>query len=210
METERLIIDPLKEADKEDYFTNISHDKRVLETFICKYAESLADFDFTPYLSAKNLFAIRLKETGKLIGIILYFDETEDSCEIGYGIGSGYWNRGYAGEAVKVFFSRVVKQILHRATHKFRRLFVKVRKARHDVLPFFFNNLLRANVLIHDSLLILKAERADAKLSRASRCDFFYHRCLGRRFQTGVQNDTIKCGEPPDPFRCIILRFDTV
>ena len=103
METERLIIDPLKEADKEDYFTNISHDKRVLETFICKYAESLADFDFTPYLSAKNLFAIRLKETGKLIGIILYFDETEDSCEIGYGIGSGYWNRGYAGEAVKRF-----------------------------------------------------------------------------------------------------------
>ena len=54
METERLIIDPLKEADKEDYFTNISHDKRVLETFICKYAESLADFDFTPYLSANR------------------------------------------------------------------------------------------------------------------------------------------------------------
>lgn len=103
METERLIIDALKETDKEDYFINISHDKRVLETFICKYAETLDDFDFSAYLSVKNLFAVRLKETGRLIGIILYFDETEDSCEIGYGIGSGYWNRGYATETVKRF-----------------------------------------------------------------------------------------------------------
>ncbi|MBQ7670153.1 MAG: GNAT family N-acetyltransferase [Clostridia bacterium] len=103
METERLMIDPLREGDKEDYFLNISHDKRVLETFICKYAESLEDFDFSSYLAVKNMFAIRLKETGRLIGIILYFDETEDSCEIGYGIGSGYWGRGYATEAVRRF-----------------------------------------------------------------------------------------------------------
>lgn len=31
LETERLIIDAVKEADKEDYFVNISHDKKVLE-----------------------------------------------------------------------------------------------------------------------------------------------------------------------------------
>ena len=30
METERLIIDSVRETDKEDYFINISHDKRVL------------------------------------------------------------------------------------------------------------------------------------------------------------------------------------
>ena len=40
METERLIIDPIRAADKEDYFINISHDKRVLETFICRYADT--------------------------------------------------------------------------------------------------------------------------------------------------------------------------
>ena len=103
METDRLIIDPVREADREDYFHNISHDRKVLETFICRYAEKLEEFDFSAYPGSEDLFAIRLKETGRLIGIILYFNEEGGSCEIGYGIGSGYWGRGYATEAVKRF-----------------------------------------------------------------------------------------------------------
>ena len=103
METERLIIDEIRETDKEDYFNNISHDRKVLETFVCRYVETLEEFDFSSYLNNKDIYAIRLKETGKLIGIILYFDAKEDSCEIGYGIGVKYWNRGYVSEAVKCF-----------------------------------------------------------------------------------------------------------
>ena len=103
MKTERLIIDQIKETDKEDYFINISHDKKVLETFICRYADSLEEFDFSSYPGRQDLFAIRLKETGRLIGIILYFDKKMDSCEIGYGIGSGFWDQGYTTEAVRRF-----------------------------------------------------------------------------------------------------------
>ena len=103
METERLIIDPIREPDKLDYYHNISHDRKVLETFICKYAETPDELDISPYTVNEKMFAIRLKETGRLIGIILYFDDTEDGCEIGYGIGSEYWNRGYTTEAVKRF-----------------------------------------------------------------------------------------------------------
>jgi len=61
MKTERLIIDQIKETDKEDYFINISHDKKVLETFICRYADSLEEFDFSSYPGRQDLFAIRLK-----------------------------------------------------------------------------------------------------------------------------------------------------
>ena len=104
METERLIIDKVRETDREDYFNNISHDKKVLETFICTYAESLEDFDFSRYPGRDDLYAIRLKETGKLIGIILYFDgEDGQTCEIGYGIGSPYWGHGYVTEAARRF-----------------------------------------------------------------------------------------------------------
>lgn len=110
METDRLIIDTVKETDKEDYFTNISHDKKVLETFICRYAETLEDFDFSDYSGREDLFAIRLKENGRLIGILSLFDEKDGSREIGYGIGSAYWGRGYATEAVKRFIDYLFEE----------------------------------------------------------------------------------------------------
>ena len=103
LESERLIIDSLRETDKEAYFQNISHDRKVLETFICRYTDLLEEFDFSGYLTNSSLFAIRLKETEQLIGILVLCDETEVSCEIGYGIGSPYWNQGYATEAVRRF-----------------------------------------------------------------------------------------------------------
>ena len=77
----------------------------MLETFVCRYAESLEDFDFSSYLKNETLFAIRLKETERLVGNILYFDAADGSCEIGYGLGSGFWGRGFATEAVGAFLS---------------------------------------------------------------------------------------------------------
>lgn len=105
METERLIIDSLKIQDKKDYFDNISHDKKVLETFICTYCDDIKDFDFSNYLNRNDLFAIRLKNSSKLIGVISVFNNNDKTVEIGYGIGSEYWNKGYATEAVKAFIN---------------------------------------------------------------------------------------------------------
>ena len=110
METERLILDSIRESDKEDYFINISHDKKVLDTFICRYADSLEEFDFSSYPGRQDLFAIRLKETGRLIGIVNFFDEKDGVCEIGYGIGSGYWGHGYGTEAVRRFLAYLFRE----------------------------------------------------------------------------------------------------
>lgn len=110
LETERLLIDPTWEGDKEDYFNCISHDRKVLETFVCRYADTLETFDFSSYPGREDLFAIRLKDTGRLIGIILYFDEKDGACEIGYGLGSAYWNRGYATEAVRGFLAALRRE----------------------------------------------------------------------------------------------------
>lgn len=107
VETERLIIDDLKPSDKENYFINISHDKEVLKTFICGYQEDLETFDFEKYLGRTDIMAIREKDGNGLIGIFVECDADKEkkTIEIGYGIGSGYWGRGYVTEAVKAMLS---------------------------------------------------------------------------------------------------------
>ncbi|MCR5067034.1 MAG: GNAT family N-acetyltransferase [Erysipelotrichaceae bacterium] len=111
METDRLIIDKVVENDHEDYFNNISHDTKVLETFICRYAENLEEFDINPYVNRDDILAVRLKENGRLIGILCCFDVKEnESCEIGYGIGSAYWNQGYTTEAVKRYIKYLFEE----------------------------------------------------------------------------------------------------
>lgn len=110
METERLLIDPLQTTDKADYFYNISHDQKVLQTFVCRYEETMEDFDFERILALPDLFAIRLKETGRLIGVILICENKGDTCEIGYGIGSQFWNRGYTTEATKRFLEYCLQE----------------------------------------------------------------------------------------------------
>ncbi len=103
IETERLIIDRVGKEDKENYFVNISHDKEVLKTFVCRYQEDFNDFDFSVYLGREDLYAIREKESEVLIGIFVECDvDTEQgTLEIGYGLGSQHWGKGYATEVVR-------------------------------------------------------------------------------------------------------------
>lgn len=99
----RIIIDKLNATDKEAYFNNISSRKEVLETFMDKYLDNIDDFSFDRYLMIKDLFAIRLKEDNRFIGIILIVEDKGDEVEVGYAIGSSYWNHGYATEALNGF-----------------------------------------------------------------------------------------------------------
>lgn len=112
IETERLIIDELKPGDKENYFLNISHDREVLKTFICRYEENIEGFDFSKYLGRSDIMAIRKKEDMGLIGIFVEcdVDREKKSLEIGYGIGSTHWGKGYVTEAVKAMIAYYFEQ----------------------------------------------------------------------------------------------------
>jgi len=103
IETKRLIIDHIRPEDRENYFENISHDKEVLKTFVCQYQESLDTFNFDRYLGRDDIFAIREKKTAALIGIFVAsdIDEEQRSLEIGYGLGSKHWGKGYMTEVVE-------------------------------------------------------------------------------------------------------------
>lgn len=107
METERLIINSINENDKYAYFKNIANSKSVLKTFVDKYVEKYEDFSFDRYLKIPDLYAIRLKDNGSLIGVILIVEGNEDEVEIGYAIGEEYWNKGYTTEAKKCFIDNL-------------------------------------------------------------------------------------------------------
>ncbi|MBP5394579.1 MAG: GNAT family N-acetyltransferase [Candidatus Methanomethylophilaceae archaeon] len=106
LETERLILRPWSISDAHDLYdlasdpkvgpqagwvphTDSGHSARVIEET----------------LSRPGTFAIALKDSGTLVGCIsIAFKDTtipmdDSDCEIGFWIGSAYWNKGYATEA---------------------------------------------------------------------------------------------------------------
>lgn len=106
METTRLILRPLEIKDAYDIFRNIHHDPHVLECFLASYYENYDDFDFrkvlTYFKENKHFYyAICLKETDQCIGMIFENHYEKGHCEIGYAIGSAYWNQGYMSEALQ-------------------------------------------------------------------------------------------------------------
>ena len=119
VETERFIIDDLEIGDKEDYFNNISHDREVLKTFICQYQEDINAFDYERYLGRQDIFAIRRKDTRKLIGIFVECEvnDKDHSLEIGYGIGSPHWGNGCMTEVVNAMINYYFTQTTFRTVY---------------------------------------------------------------------------------------------
>ena len=111
--TERLILRFMQVSDTHDIFVNINHDKDVLKYFLDKYREEESEMTLDKtinfYLENKRyLFAIELKDTHEVIGMILQCsvpDARSHSSEIGYAIGKKHWNKGYTTEAFKAMIN---------------------------------------------------------------------------------------------------------
>lgn len=108
LETMRLILEPFKESDLQDIFAYVSHpdvpryvpwqvhktieDSRVFYDFIQQSTRAIRGYLF-------YVFAIRLKESGRVIGSI-DFKNTSPLCgQIDYALGYEYWNKGIMAEA---------------------------------------------------------------------------------------------------------------
>ncbi len=121
--TDRLILRPLKTEDRPDIHHNIYHDKEVQRYYLAPYIEKEEDVDLAGMINRCRerriyVFAIVLKETSDVIGMINQCDsadENDRSTELAYAIGSSYWNQGYMSEALtetmRFLFNKGIRKI---------------------------------------------------------------------------------------------------
>lgn len=110
IETERLILRTWEDKDAEQYY-HINQDPKVIELL----RGPLTMQEVKDFMSAMNeqfsklgftLFATEEKSTGKLIGFIGLNPPKWEShftpcVEVGWRLGSQYWNQGYATEGAR-------------------------------------------------------------------------------------------------------------
>ncbi len=118
LETERLIIRPLTNKDAYDVFININNDKQVLDYFGAPYYENFNSSSIDSLVRLSNdpvayCWGIEIKEINECVGIFLQQSRNDyiGSIEIGYAIGSRYWNQGYITEAVKAVTDYLFKSV---------------------------------------------------------------------------------------------------
>ena len=122
LETERLLIRPFTQDDKELIF-NIMKDKEMFEYTpdepwqSIENAEGFINLVLWLYDSEhetfKHFFAVTEKESGKLIGVCgvggIDYDRSEN--EVFYHIRKDYWGKGYATEAAEAMLEYSFEQL---------------------------------------------------------------------------------------------------
>lgn len=110
IETKRLILRKFEITDSEDMFKNWGSDCNVTKYLSWQIHKDIKDSEDIIKLWISNYednsvynWVIELKEINEVIGNIsvVKLENTNKSCEIGYCIGSKYWNKGVTTEAFK-------------------------------------------------------------------------------------------------------------
>ena len=112
IKTERLFLRPFKEGDEEDLFEYLK--KPLVNCFACMKLNTIEDAGkeiLKRSQETEYLFAIVLKETGKVIGEIEAYPESHapeecirDTFSPCWMLNKEYHGKGYAYEAAKAFF----------------------------------------------------------------------------------------------------------
>lgn len=117
LESKRLILRRLKEADAKDIFYNYATDPDVTKYLTWNEHENInvtesllrqwVKEDENDYPNITR-FGITLKGQDSIIGSIVLVKHGDDY-EIGYVLSKKYWNKGYMSEALELFLSYLKK-----------------------------------------------------------------------------------------------------
>ena len=108
LETERLILRPMKMSDAEDIFA-YSKDPEVARHVLWDAHRSISDSRFyLKYMKRQyktgqpSSYGIVLKETGRLVGTIgfMWYNADNRATEVGYSLARWLWNQGLMTEAL--------------------------------------------------------------------------------------------------------------
>lgn len=116
LETERLILRPLKVEDAQEVFDNWASDPEVAKFMVWSTHENvdvtkvwLAELEKTIDSDEYDWGFVR-KADGKLIGSGgIYYKENADSYNMGYNIMKDCWHQGYTTEAVRTMIDFGIK-----------------------------------------------------------------------------------------------------
>lgn len=102
VETERLILRPVKIADAEDIFEYSQDEENVYYLYDKYESVEVGRARIASYFEKEPLgkYGIVLKENNKLVGTI-DFRVNNLQGEIGYGLNKKYWGHGYVPEAAR-------------------------------------------------------------------------------------------------------------
>ncbi|OAT83574.1 acetyltransferase [Bacillus sp. MKU004] len=110
IETERLLLQKFTLTDTLAAFDNWLSDERVSDNRVSAAHQSVSETKervnriLSDYESEEFCYwAIKLKESGELIGEIDLYDmeEATGNCEVSYSLGYRWWNKGYGTEALR-------------------------------------------------------------------------------------------------------------
>ena len=107
IETDRLILRPITEADAENLFVYCKNENVGVHAGWKPHAniEETREIIETVFQGKENIYGIESKETGKLLGSIGLVDDPKRQNNktrmLGYAIGEESWGKGYTTEAAQ-------------------------------------------------------------------------------------------------------------
>ena len=181
LDSDRLILRKFNKNDSIDMFNNWGSDSKVTEFLSWsphrEYKESEEVIaNWIDKYDEQNTYnwAIELKETQEVIGniVVVKLEDSNSSCEIGYCIGSKYWNKGIATEALK----EVIKYL-------FSRIKVNRISARHDILNAASGEVMKKCNMKHEGIL------REVKYKNNRFCTMSVYSILKTEWELEVENN---------------------